>query len=55
MIVGTPGRVIDLTSKKVVDLSECNIIVLDEADKLLSIDFQPIIEKIFSFAKKNCQ
>ena len=28
------------------DFSNCKILILDEADKLLSVDFQPIIEKI---------
>lgn len=49
VLVGTPGRVLDLTSKKVADLSKCEILVMDEADKLLSIDFQPIVEKLIEF------
>ncbi len=34
--------------RRVADLSRCDIIVLDEADKLLSVDFQPVIEQIIS-------
>ena len=36
-------------------LSECNIICLDEADKLLSVDFQPVIEKLLKLLPKQRQ
>ena len=49
IVVGTPGRILDLANKNVAKLSKCEICVLDEADKLLSVDFQPIIEKIFEY------
>ena len=49
VVVGTPGRVYDLANKGVLNLKNCGILVLDEADKLLSQDFQKIIEKIISF------
>jgi len=39
VIVGTPGRILDLANKRVADFSNCKILALDEADKLLSIDF----------------
>jgi len=40
VVVGSPGRILDLSSnKQIADLSKCEIIVLDEADKLLSVDF----------------
>ena len=48
VVVGTPGRVCDLASKGVLKLNNCSILVLDEADKLLSKDFQDIIEKILT-------
>ena len=46
VIVGTPGRILDLASKGVANLEDCKILVLDEVDKLLSIDFKSIIAKI---------
>jgi ATP-dependent RNA helicase DDX6/DHH1 len=55
VIVGTPGRILDLTSKRVADLSKCDILVMDEADKLLSIDFQPIVEKLIEFLPQQAQ
>ena len=46
---------LDLASRKIANLSKCDIMVLDEADKLLSVDFQPIIEKIFYTLPKDKQ
>jgi ATP-dependent RNA helicase DDX6/DHH1 len=43
VIVGTPGRILDLASKDAADLSGCKMLILDEVDKLLSIDFKSII------------
>lgn len=39
ILVGTPGRVLDLMKKSVADCRQTDMFVLDEADKLLSIDF----------------
>ena len=55
IVVGTPGRVYDLANKHVLNLENCNILVLDEADKLLSQDFHKIIEKIIKFFPKKRQ
>jgi ATP-dependent RNA helicase DDX6/DHH1 len=49
VLVGTPGRVFDLANKLALDLSKCSMFVLDEADKLLSQDFQRVFESIISF------
>jgi len=55
IIVGTPGRVLDLASKGVADLSECPIFVMDEADKLLSPEFTVVVEQLLSFHPKDRQ
>lgn len=55
IIVATPGRVLDLTNKGVSDLSKCTTLVLDEADKLLSPEFQPLVEEIIQFLPKERQ
>ncbi len=44
--IGTPGRVIDLINRRVLDLSKIRIAVLDEADRMLDIGFRPDIERI---------
>ncbi|KAI9326878.1 P-loop containing nucleoside triphosphate hydrolase protein [Obelidium mucronatum] len=55
ILVATPGRVLDLAGKGVCDLSKCGMMVMDEADKLLSPEFQPVIEQIIGFHPKNRQ
>lgn len=49
ILVATPGRILDLAGKGIADLSHATTMVMDEADKLLSPEFQPIIEQILSF------
>jgi len=49
VIVGTPGRILDLAGKGVADLSECPTFIMDEADKLLSPEFTPVIEQLLQF------
>ncbi|KAL8495307.1 hypothetical protein ACS0TY_019456 [Phlomoides rotata] len=49
LLVGTPGRILDLARKGVCHLNECSMLVMDEADKLLSPEFQPSIEQLISF------
>ncbi len=46
MIVGTPGRVLDLMSRGALSFNELRVVVLDEADRMLDIGFRPDIEKI---------
>lgn len=48
IIVGTPGRVIDLIDRHVIKLSELNMAVLDEADEMLKMGFREDIELILS-------
>lgn len=49
LIVGTPGRLIDLHKQKKLDLGKIEVMVLDEADKMLDLGFLPDVEKLFSF------
>jgi ATP-dependent RNA helicase DeaD len=46
MVVGTPGRVLDLIGRGALNLGALRIVVLDEADRMLDIGFRPDIEKI---------
>lgn len=55
VVVGTPGRILDLAGKGVADLSECPTFIMDEADKLLSPEFTPVIEQLLQFHPKNRQ
>eukprot|EP00871_Galdieria_phlegrea_P000717 jgi/Galph1/1646/GphlegSOOS_G300.1 len=46
VLVATPGRVLDLAEREVCKLNECKMVVLDEADKLLSMDFSGVLEQL---------
>lgn len=49
IIVATPGRAVDLASRKLADLSKCSILAMDEADKLLSADFASVVKDLLQF------
>ncbi|KAK1290414.1 DEAD-box ATP-dependent RNA helicase 8 [Acorus calamus] len=55
LLVGTPGRILDLAKKGVCVLKDCSVLVMDEADKLLSPEFQPSIEQLIRFLPANRQ
>jgi len=48
IVVGTPGRIIDLMARKVLDLSMIKSVVLDEADEMLNMGFIEPVEEILS-------
>lgn len=55
VLVGTPGRILDLAGKNVADLSECPVFVMDEADKLLSPEFAPVMEQLLAYLPSDRQ
>ena len=48
IVVGTPGRLLDLAKQKLMSLSNVTFMVLDEADEMLDLGFLPDVEKLFS-------
>ncbi|MGI9196883.1 MAG: DEAD/DEAH box helicase [Candidatus Nanopelagicales bacterium] len=48
VVVGTPGRLIDLAERRALDLSRVAVLVLDEADEMLDMGFLPDVERIVS-------
>ncbi len=48
VVVGTPGRMIDLIRRRVLDLSRVRTVVLDEADEMLDLGFLPDVEKLLA-------
>jgi len=48
VIVGTPGRLLDLASQRMLSLKNIKVMVLDEADKMLDLGFLSDIEKLFA-------
>ncbi|MFB9139552.1 DEAD/DEAH box helicase [Maritalea porphyrae] len=55
ILVGTPGRLIDMIDQGVVDLSEVETVILDEADQMLDIGFLPAITSILELLPKERQ
>lgn len=55
IIIATPGRLLDLVSQNAVDLSAVEILVLDEADRMLDMGFIHDIRKILALLPKNRQ
>ncbi|KAF4659227.1 RNA-dependent ATPase [Perkinsus olseni] len=49
MVIGTPGRVLDLLQDGSLDLSKVNYAVLDEADRMLDMGFLPSVTDIFGY------
>ncbi|MFF1340538.1 DEAD/DEAH box helicase [Streptomyces sp. NPDC058290] len=49
VIVGTPGRLLDLAGQRKLDLSHVKALVLDEADEMLDLGFLPDVEKIMNY------
>ncbi|MGC5167166.1 DEAD/DEAH box helicase [Luteimicrobium sp. DT211] len=48
VVVGTPGRLIDLANQHHLDLSHAKTVVLDEADEMLDLGFLPDVEKLIA-------
>ncbi len=55
IVVATPGRLLDLIQQKIVNLSHLNVIVLDEADRMLDMGFIRDVKKIVALAPAACQ
>lgn len=48
VVVGTPGRLLDLIQQRRLSLAAVEVVVLDEADKMLDLGFLPDVERLFS-------
>ncbi len=48
VVVGTPGRLLDLAKRRDLDLSHVQILVLDEADEMLDLGFLPDVERLIA-------
>ncbi|KAF3707203.1 putative ATP-dependent RNA helicase ddx6 [Channa argus] len=55
VVIATPGRILDLIKKGVAKVDKVQMMVMDEADKLLSQDFLVLIEDIIGFLPRNRQ
>jgi len=48
LIVCTPGRILDLIKRDIAKVDKCNTLVLDEADKLLGMDYKQMLDNIIN-------
>ena len=48
IVVGTPGRLLDLADRRALDLSRIKTLVLDEADEMLDLGFLPDVERLLA-------
>jgi superfamily II DNA/RNA helicase len=55
IVVGTPGRLIDLAKQGHLDLSHARTVVLDEADEMLDLGFLPDVEKLLAMTSPTRQ
>ena len=55
IVVGTPGRLIDLANRKALDLGHVHALVLDEADEMLDLGFLPDVERLLSLTPETRQ
>jgi ATP-dependent RNA helicase RhlE len=46
VLIATPGRLVDFLDRKLVKLAKANVVVLDEADRMLDMGFLPVIRRI---------
>ena len=55
LLVATPGRLLDLNNRRDVDLSRVEILVLDEADRMLDMGFWPDVRRILALLPEKRQ
>jgi superfamily II DNA/RNA helicase len=55
IVVGTPGRLLDLASRKDLNLGKVHSLVLDEADKMLDLGFLPDVERLLKLTPADRQ
>ena len=48
IVIATPGRLLDLTERRALDLSKVEVLVLDEADRMLDMGFLPAIRRVLA-------
>ena len=55
IVVATPGRLIDMLGKQIINFQVCRYLVLDEADRMVDMGFEDDVRQIFSYFKAQRQ
>jgi len=55
VVIATPGRILDLMKKGLAVMEACSMLVMDEADKLLSQDFKNMLDSVISYLRPDRQ
>lgn len=55
VVIATPGRILDLMNKEIAKMNRCATLVMDEADKLLSIDFKKVLDHLIELLPSDRQ
>ncbi|WP_432205137.1 DEAD/DEAH box helicase [Cetobacterium somerae] len=55
IVIGTPGRLVDLIERKAIDLSKISSLILDEVDQILMMGFRNEIDKIIEVCNRKRQ
>lgn len=55
VVIATPGRILDLMKKGLAVMDKCGMLVMDEADKLLSQDFKNMLDAVIGFLPQDRQ
>lgn len=49
IVIGTPGRLVDVLENRYLVLNQCTYVVMDEADRMINMGFEPDVQKILDF------
>jgi len=55
VLVATPGRLVDLLERRAVRLDEIDVLILDEADRMLDMGFKPVVDRIVGMTPSDHQ
>jgi superfamily II DNA/RNA helicase len=55
VLVATPGRLVDLLDRRAVSLGEVDMLVLDEADRMLDMGFRPVVDRLVALTPDDRQ
>jgi len=48
-VIATPGRLLDVLENRYMQLAQCTYVILDEADRMLDMGFEPEVQKVLEY------